>query len=381
MKRILVNDLKVNSHFDAPLYLDDRYVILSPDIPVSLELVNRLKEWSFREVMTAGRQVDAPPKQVAEEPRAAVPDLEETPEDKESRGRVAAFYLQLTNQTVQLYRKLMEDNSLDVKGASDRVKEIIDLARDHRDLLLSCLAAERPVDNYLTSHCAATAVLAVAMGGFLKLPPHRLIELGTAALLHKVGMIKLPAALYTSTKVFSAQERKALAAHPLAAYRLLKGFSVNENIARAVLEHQERNDGSGYPRGLKGDAISAYARILSVASSYVAITSRRPFRDASDGHSAMTDLLRTTRAAYDERVLKAIVCVLSVYPLGLHVLLNNGMQAVVYRADPDDARCPIVKPLADAEGRRIVDAPLIKTSIERHVVISRVLHPSEIQAR
>lgn len=377
MNKILVRDLKVNSYFDAPLYIDDGYVLLSPDIPVSLELVNRLKAWNFREVLTSGTQVDAPQGQALDEPGAPAPDLEETPEEREGRGRVSALYLHLTNQTVHLYRRLMEENALDVKIASDRVKEIIDVIRDSRDVLLGCLAFERPVENYLTSHCAATAVLAVALGAYLKFPPHRLIELGTAALLHKVGMIKLPAAFYTSASVYGLQERKALATHPVAAYRLLKAFSVNENIARAVLEHQERYDGSGYPRGLKGDAISAYARILSVAGSYVAITSKRPFREATDGHAAMTELLRTSRASYDESVLKALVCTLSVYPIGMRVLLNTGVRAVVSRTNPDDPRCPIVKPIADQEGKRIADAPLVKTSIEKRVIISRALLPAE----
>jgi HD-GYP domain-containing protein (c-di-GMP phosphodiesterase class II) len=178
--------------------------------------------------------------------------------------------------------------------------------------------------------------------------------------------------------VFGAQDRKALAAHPVAAYRLLKGQSVNENIARAVVEQQERCDGSGYPRGLKGDAISVYSRILSVAISYVAMTSPRPYRQAMDGHSAITELLRASRAAYDEQVLKALVYTLSVYPVGMHVLLNNGIRGVVYGANPDDARCPIVKPLIDAEGKRIADAPLIKTSTEKQILISRALHPAEI---
>jgi len=378
MKRIFVRDLKVNTYFDSPVYVNEEYVILSPDIPVSIELINRLKAWNYREVLTEGKEVEGPQGLAVEDPSAVVTSLDETLEEKESRSRVAAFYLQLINQTEQIYTKLAEENVLDGKGASDRVKEIIDISKDNRDQLLACLAAERQVENYLLSHCAATAVLAVAVGTFLKLPTHRLIELGTAALLHKVGMTKLPAALYLSAKVFGPQERKALVAHPVAAYRLLKGFSINENIARAVLEHQERADGSGYPRGLKGEAISGYSRILSVASSYVAITSRRPYRAASDGHSAITDLLRANRAGYDEQVLKALVYTLSVYPVGMYVLLNNGVRGVVYRANPDDARCPIVKPITDPDGKRVVDAPLIKTSVEKQPMISRALQPAEI---
>ncbi len=381
MKRVPVNDLKVNTYFDAPLYLEDEeYLILSPDIPVTLELINRLKAWNYREVLTEGSAAGGPQGLAADLPAAGATGVEESLEEKEGRGRAAAFYAQLVKKTEAIYNRLIEDNALDGKAAADHVKEILDMGRDNHDQLLASLATPPPVagESYLGSQCAGTAVLALALGGYLKLPSHRLIELGTAALLHKVGMAKLPSAFYLSAKVFGDKERKALSAHPLAAYRLLKGLSVNENIARAVAEHQERYDGSGYPRGLKGDAISAYSRILAVANSYAAMTSVRPYRQAIDGHNAITELLRTTRAAYDEQVLKALVYTLSVYPVGMHVLLSNGVRGVVYRANPDDARCPIVKPLTDAEGKPIADAPLIQTSTEKQILIARALQPAEI---
>jgi HD-GYP domain-containing protein (c-di-GMP phosphodiesterase class II) len=380
MKRIPVKDLKVNTYFDAPLYIDDEYVILSPDLPVSADLVARLRTWDYREVLTDGTESAAPQGVAAENAGAAAAGPEETSEEKEGRDRIAAFYVQLLGQTSLIYGKLVEQNALDAKAASDRVREVTDVCKASRDLLLACLVSEREVDNYVISQCAGTAVLSVAVGALLKLPTHKLIELGTAALLHKTGMTRLPAAFYNSNKVIGAPERKALAAHPVAAYRLLKSFSVNENIARAVLEHQERADGSGYPRGLKGEEISLYARVIAVTSSYVAMTSRRPYRPATDGHSAMTDLLRTRRSTYDETVLKALVYTLSVYPVGIRVLLNSGVRGIVFRANPNDARCPVVKPLLDEEGKRIGEAPLIQTSSETGVMIARVLRPDEVSS-
>jgi HD-GYP domain-containing protein (c-di-GMP phosphodiesterase class II) len=380
MNRIRVQDLKVNTYFSAPLHIDEEYVILSPDLPVSADLIGRLRAWDYREILTDGVESAAPQGIAGEALGTAVARPEETNEEKEGRDKTASFYVQLLGQAGHLYAKLVEANTLDAKGASDRVREATDVCRANRDLLLACLVGDRDVDNYLVTQSAGTAVLSVALGSFLKLPPHKLIELGTAALLHKTGMTKLPPVFYMSPKVFGAAERKVLAAHPAAAYRLLKSFSVSENVARAVLEHQERVDGSGYPRAIKGEEISLYARVIAVASSYVAMTSRRPYRGATDGHSAMTDLLRTHRASYDETVLKALVYTLSVYPVGTRVLLTSGVRGIVFRANPDDARCPIVKPLVDEGGKRIVEAPLIQTSLETGVMIARVLRPDEMSS-
>jgi HD-GYP domain-containing protein (c-di-GMP phosphodiesterase class II) len=183
-----------------------------------------------------------------------------------------------------------------------------------------------------------------------------------------------------SNQPLNDQERKTLAAYPVLGYRILKSFSVSENIALGVLEQQERYDGSGYPRGLLGENISVYARVIGVASSYSAIVSNRPYRKASDGHAGIMDLLRTNRSAYDEKVLKALVYCLSVFPVGTYVLLNNGAKAVVHRSNPKDPRCPTVRMLTDKDGKALQDRPLIATSQEKGIMIARSLNAGEIAA-
>ncbi len=140
MKRVPVNDLKVNTYFDATLYLDEEYLILSPDIPVTLELINRLKAWNYREVLTDGSVVAGPQSLTMEDPAAVVAGVEESLEEKEGRGHAAAFYSHLVEQTAAAYARLTEANTLDGKAAADHVKEILDISRDNRDQLLACLA-------------------------------------------------------------------------------------------------------------------------------------------------------------------------------------------------------------------------------------------------
>jgi hypothetical protein len=109
--------------------------------------------------------------------------------------------------------------------------------------------------------------------------------------------------------------------------------------------------------------------------------SRRPFKTSMlDGHSAIKDLLQKNRKQYDDRVLKALVYTLSVYPVGTAVLLSNLGRGVVVKTDPERPRCPVVKILFDGEGRKLASPPLVQISEsteEKGISISKVLSGEE----
>jgi HD-GYP domain-containing protein (c-di-GMP phosphodiesterase class II) len=260
---------------------------------------------------------------------------------------------------------------------TDWVKKAIQMVHENRDFLLRFFDVAADPERYVITHAVNTTILALAIGEYLKMPPHRLIELGNACLLHEIGMLKLPVELRRSSKALGPDEKKALTAHTLLGYRILKGISVSENIALAALEHHERIDGSGYPRSLTAPKITDYALIIGVVCSYDAMVSSRPFRPGSlDGHATIRDLVQKNRKQYDEKVLKALVYTLSVYPVGTAVELSNKSRGVVMKTDPNKPRCPIVRVVLDPEGKKLVDPPLIQVT-ESGISITGVLTAEE----
>ena len=102
--------------------------------------------------------------------------------------------------------------------------------------------------------------------------------------------------------------------------------------------------------------------------------SSRPFKsEALDGHASIKDLLQKHRGYYDDRVLKAFVYTLSVYPVGIAVLLTNNSKGLVVKTDPTRPRCPIVRVLVDPEGNKLVDPPLVQITEGKGLGITRVL--------
>ena len=376
MKRFSVDELQSDTFFNSPIFLDQEFILTTPDTPVTPELVARLKRWHFKEVLTDGEIYDNPLFQGNDEEEEETGTLGEGIEMSQEE-KVYAYYTEVVGFIEKMVAVYTDSGAVDIEALTLKIREIIDTVKSERDLLLCSLATPPVANNYLLVHLANTTILALAIGDYLKLPPHRLIELGLSAILHEIGMTKIPQELYMSTTPLSAQDKNTIMAHTVLGYRILKGFSVSEAVARGVLEHQERLDGSGYPSRLTGDAISLYSRILAVACSYDAMTSQRPYRDANTGHHAILTLLKKNRKAYDEKALMALVYCLSFYPLGSQVVLSNKMSGIVCKANPRDPKYPVVKVLTDPDGSPLPEPQLVKTSQQSNIVISKIVEPPE----
>jgi HD-GYP domain-containing protein (c-di-GMP phosphodiesterase class II) len=198
-------------------------------------------------------------------------------------------------------------------------------------------------DNYQAFSSVKTMLISVIIGLYLKLPHHRLIELGVSALLHDIGMRKLPPQVYLVQRALWPHEKKAIMAHPIFGFNLLKSYNYPLAIALGALEHHERENGSGYPRKLTGDKISLYAKIIAVADSYEALSSERPHKSAKDGFTGMLELLKNEGGQYDDTIVRALVYTLSIYPIGLYVLLSNGFKGQVIDVIPERPRYPLVQ--------------------------------------
>jgi HD-GYP domain-containing protein (c-di-GMP phosphodiesterase class II) len=96
-----------------------------------------------------------------------------------------------------------------------------------------------------------------------------------------------------------------------------------------------------------GDKISLYAKIIAVACSYEALTSSRPHKDAKDGYTGMIDLLKNVGKQYDDTIVRALVYSLSIYPIGLYVLLSNGKKGQVIDVNAENPRFPLVQIFGD----------------------------------
>lgn len=379
MKSIPLSSLVPNTYFDQPVYLDKGFILLTPDSPVTPELVARLRKWKYDQVYTDGGPKELPSYLSGAHPESVAPQtLDEDIQTNKQAAAARKFYAELTGFAGALFQTYSADGLLNLAQVTEWVKKTIQMVHENRDSLLRFVDMNAEGDRFLISHAVNTTILSIAIGEFLKAPPHRLIELGNACLLHEIGMYKLPPELRRSAQPLKEDQRKALSTHTVLGYRILKSFSVPENVALAALEHHERADGTGYPRNLAGEKITEYAKIVSVACSYDAMISSRPFKaETLDAHSSIREILQKNRGWYDDRVLKAFVYTLSVYPVGTAVLLTNASKGLVVKTDPTRPRCPVVRVLVDQQGNKLPDPPLVQITEGKGLGIARVLGADE----
>jgi PAS domain S-box-containing protein len=171
-------------------------------------------------------------------------------------------------------------------------------------------AAVEKRDPYTAGHQRKVADLAAAVAARMGLSPDRISGIRMAGLIHDIGKIYVPAEILSKPTELSSIEELMIQTHPQAGYDVLSAIDFPWPVAETVLQHHERMDGSGYPRGLKGEEISLEARIVAVADVVEAMASHRPYRPAHSQESALDEIRRNKGVLYDPDAADAILKVL-----------------------------------------------------------------------
>jgi HD-GYP domain-containing protein (c-di-GMP phosphodiesterase class II) len=178
----------------------------------------------------------------------------------------------------------------------------------------------------------------------------RLSTFGMGLLLHDIGKMAVPAPVLNKPGPLDDAEWKLMRTHPEAGVALLgSSSSMSPLVTTVIRDHHERMDGSGYPRGIAGEDIHAFARIAAVADVYDAITSARPYKPAAPPSAGVDAIAGGAGSAFDAEIVETFRRVVFPYPVGTEVTLADGSTGVVARVDPGDADTPVVR-LAGPDG-------------------------------
>lgn len=386
MNRIVTSQLYDGCYISQEAFLDEKYIILSPEIPVDQDLLDRLRRWNYNNILTdgevaesssaaAGVSVSAPTEGA---PLAAI---DKGRRDEREMQEVRKRYLKYLQFTEQLFANFLQNGILPMNPIHENAKTLLEDLRESKRYLLRIPELGSSNVNYIVDHAVKTTIVAMASGSAMKLPPHRLMDLGTAALLHEIGMIRLPSQLYLSNRELTEREKKAISTHPVLGFKVLRQFNFPMQVCLAVLECRENLDGSGYPRSLQGDKISLYGKILNAASTFAAMGSPRPYRPAIDGHTIMKTLLTQAKRTYDDTVLHAMIETFSLFPYGTFVQLASGHRALVVDIIPGKPRAPHVRILSDPSGKVVREQPIVETEAEQYHVTGVLSHDEVTRMR
>lgn len=162
-------------------------------------------------------------------------------------------------------------------------------------------------DPYTAGHQRRVAQLSMAIASEMGLPQENVHALGLAASIHDLGKVKVPAEILSKPGKISRLEFEIIKRHPQSGYDIIKDIDFPFPLAQWIWQHHERLDGSGYPRGLKGEAISLESRVLCVADVVEAIFSNRPYRPGLGIEMALEEIIHNRGVLYDTTVVEACV--------------------------------------------------------------------------
>ncbi len=222
------------------------------------------------------------------------------------------------------------------------------------DALLSQALAGGETHLDLSSHMVNVAIFAVKIGQGVGYGEEDLRRLALAGCLHDVGMVTIPRRILEKPGPLSPEELALVRQHPEKGSHILQALgSEFDWLATVALQEQEREDGSGYPRGLQGDQIHDYAKIIGLADIYDALIHPRPYQKRRVPCDAVKEIMTSGRRVFPGRILKGLIQGLSTFPVGSLVLLNSKEVACVVATNPTLPLRPVLEILTGPQGERL----------------------------
>lgn len=200
-------------------------------------------------------------------------------------------------------------------------------------------------------HCLNTSIIALAFAQYLGEPIDTMQDIGTAALLHDIGLGKVPKFIVDKPGMLVDAERQVVQQHPIEGHKMLASTrQLSPKVLEIIRDHHERVDGSGYPRGIRGDAIDRATLIVAIADTYDAMTTDQPWRKAMLPQVALTTMTKECAATLDKELVRQFIRCMGIYPTGSLVRLNDASLAVVLSSDEETRLKPMVLLVRDGDG-------------------------------
>jgi len=196
-----------------------------------------------------------------------------------------------------------------------RLKRFTDELENAETVLCSLARSIEAKDPYTEGHCDRLSRYTVSLGEKIGLSEEQCVALRRGGIVHDIGKVAVPESVLLKPGPLDAAERKIMEEHPIAGERICAPLKSFRNVLPIIRSHHEKQDGTGYPDHLKGDAIPLTARILQTVDIYDSLTTDRPYRKALPREKALEIMWKETRQGWwDAKLVDALQCLLQESP-------------------------------------------------------------------
>ena len=278
---------------------------------------------------------------------------------KKSQENFSAF----TKAAETLFAKTMESDTVNMQSVRNICDNVMYQLAD-TGIVLKTILEGQVVDDYLFRHSVNVSTLCALMGKWLNLPQKDILLLTYSGILHDIGKCQIPAKILTKPGPLTNAEKDICNKHTNYSYELVKKIPfLDPSVAIATLLHHEREDGSGYPLGLKGNSIPLFAKIVAIADMFDAMTSNRVYKEKECPLDVLEEIKDEIFSKLDPSIASLFINNILTYHIGEIVELNNGKLGKIIKIDANNISKPWIE----------IDNNFIDLSAQRELKIKDVL--------
>lgn len=256
-------------------------------------------------------------------------------------------FLDLYLQAVHTYKKLFEGWQAGTKVDILSIRKILlplleKLDKQPEEIISLHYYATK--ENYISHHAVTLGVLSAYLGRKLNYKKGEEIQLGIAGMMADSGMAKIQNSILQKKVALTSFEFEEIKNHPMYSYKMIKGIpGVTDGVLVGVLQHHEREDGSGYPMSLNSNKLHKFSRIIAVIDIFHAMTSERYYKLKQSPYNVIELIIKDNFGKYDIKVVQLLCSLVSNFSIGKKVRLNNNDIGEVIFIEPQAPTRPMIK--------------------------------------
>ncbi len=264
---------------------------------------------------------------------------------------------QLKVESLATIEKIMSNicycNETEIERVKNIITDIVESLLVTEDVLVN-LCEIRTIDDYTYGHSVNVAILSMITAINLGYDKEQLMDLGVGALLHDIGKTRLCLDILNKPSSLTKNEFEQIKKHTVFGYEILNNIKNLSSDSKIIaLSHHERYDGDGYPHNAKGDSIHEFARIVSIADVYDALTNNRVYRSKISVDKALDYITSVSGEQFDGKIVDKFISNIARYPVGQGIILNTGFRGYVVLNKKNHISRPTVRILYNNLGERL----------------------------
>ena len=273
-------------------------------------------------------------------------DIEQRAAEFAEPARAAAdvnqVYQEATRQCEALFADARRAGAIDPLAVEAAFRPLADTVRQQRDVV-SMLLQLGTKDDYTYQHSVQVGMLSYYLANWMGLDEQEALVAGRAGFLHDIGKCRIENAILNKPGKLTPAEFDEIKKHPQYGHDIIRQSFTEEELAIPALQHHERMDGSGYPFGLKGEAISQVSRIIAIADVYSAMISSRVYQQSRDLLYVLQELHMLSFGELDPHAVHCFIRHMIPNFIGKQVELTSGRTGVIVMTNANDFFRPLIQ--------------------------------------